>query len=103
MIEKITVQIEKMMANNICLFVIYMIAIASPLSFLWTLHSVAYGPIENFISFKSQIITWYFLTLANVVSFVTTLPSRKKGRVVQLVMLMWTVEMIMLLIILKAR
>lgn len=47
---------------------------------------------DIFVGFKSESSTWLVLTIVDGVGFMTSLPSRKKGRIMQILMGMWTIE-----------
>ncbi|HBP01431.1 MAG: hypothetical protein UY41_C0009G0018 [Candidatus Moranbacteria bacterium GW2011_GWE1_49_15] len=92
LIEGPTIWVEKIMSNETNVKIFGFIAILAPVYFLKTLYSVWFGPLEVFIGFQSEKSTWLVLTIVDAVGFLTTLPSREKGRVIQMVTCLWTIE-----------
>lgn len=93
--ERLTVLMEKIMANRTNEIILGIIALIAPVYFFKTIWAVWFGPIENFIGFKAEKNTWLIMTIVDSVGFLTTLPSRKKGRVVQIVMFLWAVDLLL--------
>ncbi len=91
--ERFTVWVEKIMATRRGEFILGFIAMAAPLYFLKTLYAVWFGPTEVFVGFQSERWTWLVLGLVDMVAYITTLPSRRKGLVMRIIVGMWTVEM----------
>lgn len=91
--ERFTVFVEKIMANKIYETILGFVAMIAPLYFLKTLYAVWFGAPEVFVGFEAEKSTWLVLAIVNAVGFITTLPSRKKGRVIRIVVGMWVVEM----------
>ena len=91
--ERIIVFVERIMANKTYETIIGLLAIISPLYFLKTLYVVWFGPMKVFVGFESEKSTWLVLAIVDTIGFITTLPARKKGRVIQIVMGLWSAEM----------
>ncbi|HAV11376.1 MAG TPA: hypothetical protein DCX32_02425 [Candidatus Moranbacteria bacterium] len=90
--EKVVALMEKTMENETYARIFGLIAILAPIYFLKTVHTVWFGPMEVFIGFQSERSTWLVLTIVDAVGFLTTLPARKKGRIIQIVTALWTIE-----------
>ena len=91
--EKIIIFVERIMANKTYETILVLIAVMAPLDFLKILYAVWFGPMEVFVGFESEKTTWLVLAIIDAVGFITTLPARKKGRVIQIVMGLWVIEM----------
>lgn len=91
--ETITVFMEKVMANNKYATMFGIVALVGPIFFIKTLYAVWFGSPEILVGFKSENATWFILSVVDLVAFFTTLPARKKGRVMQVLMGLWTIEM----------
>ena len=96
--ERIVFTMERVMTNKTCEIVLGLIALTAPLYFMKTLYVVWFGPLEVFFGFKSERWTWLVLTLVDFVGLLTLLPSRKKGRVMQIVMTLWVIEMLLVFV-----
>jgi hypothetical protein len=92
-VEKITVFIERVMANKTYEMLIGLVALIAPLYFLKTVYVVWFGPDEVFVGFESESSTWLVLAIVDVVGFLASLPSRRKGRVIQIVMALWSINL----------
>jgi len=97
-VEKITILIERITENKIGKATFGIIAIVAPLYFLKTLYAVWFGPMEVFIGFQSESYTWIILSAANFSGFLTVVPARKKGRIMQIITALWTIELFMVYI-----
>ena len=93
--EKITVFIERIMANKTYEMILGLVAIIAPLYFLKTVYVVWFGSAEVFVGFESEKSTWLVLAIVDAVGFFVTLPSREKGRVIRVVMAFWTIDLIL--------
>jgi len=89
----ITAVMERVMANKTGAILLGLVSIIAPLYFLKTLYVVWFGPTEIFVGFQSERSTWFILATVDAVAFLTTLPAREKGRIIQIVMGLWTIEM----------
>lgn len=94
--EKLVVFAEKIMANKKWEKILGLISLLSPIYFLKTLYAVWFGPLDVFIGFQSERSTWLVLATVNAVGLFTLLPTRRNGRIMQIVMLMWVTEMTLL-------
>jgi hypothetical protein len=56
---------------------------------------VWYGPPEVLAGFKTQKNVFVVLVISDAITFLSTLPSRNKGRIMQFIMFAWTLEMSM--------
>lgn len=72
------------------------ISIIAPAYFLKTVWDVWFGPPEVLVGFKHEQSVFVVLVVSDAAAFLTTLPSRKKGLIMQIVMFMWTVEMLLI-------
>jgi len=97
-VEYLTRLIEKVMSNKTWATTFGLIALVAPLYFLKTLYVVWFGPYEVFVGFQSEQWTWLVLSLVDFVGFLTTLPAREKGRVIQIVMALWAIEMLLVFV-----
>ena len=89
----ITAWVERVMANRTGATILGLVAVIAPLYFLKTLYVVWFGPMDVFVGFQSERSTWFVLATVDAVAFLTTLPAREKGRIIQIVMGLWTIEM----------
>ena len=96
--EKITVFMERVMTKKFWLVVLGLIAIIAPLYFLKTLYEVWFGSYDVFLGFKLERTTFLVMAIVDTVGFLTTLPARKNGRIIQVVMGLWSIEMYLLYI-----
>ena len=96
--ERLTVFIEHSMQNKYVLWLITFISIVAPVYFLRTVWDVWFGPPEVLLGFQTQRYVLLVLVISDSVAFLTTLPARKKGRIMQLIMFAWAVEMALLTI-----
>ena len=85
--------VEKVLENKIANIIVGIISLIAPLYFLSTLYEVWFGSHEVFRGFYIERWTWLVLSIVDGVGFLTTLPAREKGRIIQVVMAMWTIEM----------
>jgi len=91
--ERLTIFAENIMANKTYATFLGLVAVVAPLYFLKTIYAVWFGPMDVFVGFESEKSTWLVLAIVDGVGFIATLPAREKGRVIQVVMGLWTVEM----------
>lgn len=91
--EKLVVLMERLLSNRTYAIILGLIAIVAPVYFLKTLFNVWFGPVEVLVGFKSEKWTWLVIAAVNTVGFLTTLPAREKGRVIQIVIGLWSIEM----------
>lgn len=97
--EWITVLMERLLADKRREAVVGVIAIIAPLYFTKTLFVVCFGPLDVFVGFETEKFTWLIMAVIDFIGFLATLPSRKKGRVIQWVMGLWAFEMFSLFFI----
>ena len=93
LIEKVTVFMEEKMRYERTVLVIGIISIIAPVYFFKTVYVIWFGPMDVFIGFQSERWTWVLLTIVDIVGFLSVLPARKNGRVIQVVMLLWILGM----------
>ena len=96
--EFLTVFMERLMKNKTALTVLGIISMIAPLYFLKTLYNVYFGPMEDFVGYQSEQYTWLVMAVVDTVGFLTVLPAREKGRIMQIVMASWSIEMYLLFI-----
>jgi len=94
--EWLTLKVEAFVSSKKREMIIGMIAAIGPLYFFKTLYAVWFGTYEVFVGFESEKNTFLVLAFVDFIGFLSTLPSREKGRVMQWVMGLWTVEMFLL-------
>ena len=87
---------ERIMADSLYAMILGLVAAIAPLYFLKTVYAVWFGTYEVFIGFKSQRSTWLVLGLIDGVALFTLLPARESGLVMQIVMIMWMIEMFLI-------
>jgi len=92
-VERIINIVERAQSTKKGMIVFMIIAAIGPIYFLNTVYAVWFGPEEVLYGFKSERDTFLILAIVNGVTFLTTLPAREKGRVIQVTMAAWVVEM----------
>jgi hypothetical protein len=98
MIESVTVFIERLLLKRSWEIAFGLIALIAPLYFIKTLWSIWFGPMEIFVGYKAEKITWLVMVVVDAVGFLSTLPAREKGRIMQVVMFLWTVDLFFVLL-----
>jgi len=96
--EKITVLSEKTMSNKKLVTLVGIISLISPVFFIKTIFTVWFGSPEILVGFKSEQMTWIVMLFVNIVTLFSVLAGRKNNRIIQIVMLLWTINVFLLLL-----
>ena len=96
--ENLTVFMEGIMKHKMATLVLGVIVVAAPVYFLKTVYIIWFGPTEVFVGFQSERMSWIVLTIVDAAGFLSMLPSRKSGRIMQVVMFLWPVEMFLVVL-----
>jgi len=96
--EKLTVLSEKTMGNKKLTLLVAIISLVSPIFFIKTVYAVWFGSAEVLVGFKAEQATWIVMLFVNIVTLFSVLAGRKNNRIIQIVMLLWTINVFLLLL-----
>jgi len=96
--EKLTVLSEKTMGNKKLTQLVAIISLVSPIFFIKTVYAVWFGSAEVLVGFKAEQATWIVMLFVNIVTLFSVLAGRKNNRIIQIVMLLWTINVFLLLL-----
>ncbi len=97
-LEALTAIVEKVIAKNITRKILTAIALIAPLFFYKTVYNTYFGPPEVLAGFAAERSTWLVITVSDAAALLAALPARKEGRIMQLVMFLWTLAMVLVYI-----
>lgn len=96
--ENLTALMERIMRHNRAPLILGVVVIIAPVYFLKTVYTIWFGPLEVFVGFQSERISWIVLTIVDAAGFLSLLPARENGRIMQVVMFLWTIEMFLVVL-----
>ena len=90
-LEDLTLLVEKLMLNKKSFTIITIILTITPFVFAKTVFEAWFGPQEFVDQLKGEILSWFFIFLAELIGFLALLPARKKARLMQFVCFLSTI------------